>query len=304
MSGKNPLGNGKEPQSYEGINIIVPVGGWNFVKAKVDPSANLAGAKKNPVGSFWLNYILQNLWYQSQPNVWTLLASGAGDIVAINGTANQITASTVAGVTTLSIPSSFIAPGSIASTTTLTGGTGITATTGNIVASAGNITATLGNIAATAGSVTAGTTVSAGTTITAGTGITATTGNIVASAGNITTTVGSITSATTLTATAGAITATNGNLVLASAGNKLLIHATTAASDSVGTSAALDGASPSQLVVATTAVTAASKIFLTYNAIAGTPGFLSIGTIVPNTSFQILSSANGDTSTVNYLIIN
>ncbi len=115
---------------------------------------------------------------------------------------------------------------------------------------------------------------------------------------------GSVTAGTTLTATLGDITATNGNLVLGTAGNKLQIHATTAASDSVGTSAVLDGASPSQLVVSTTAVTAASKIFLTVNATGGTPGFLSIGTIVPNTSFQIISSANGDTSTVNYLIIN
>ena len=52
---------------------------------------------------------------------------------------------------------------SIAATTTITAGTGITATTGNIVATAGQV--------------------NAGTTITAGTGITATTGNIVATAG-------------------------------------------------------------------------------------------------------------------------
>jgi hypothetical protein len=108
---------------------------------------------------------------------------------------------------------------------------------------------------------------------------------------------GSITAATN-------ITATNGNLSLSGAGNKINIHATTAATDSIGTSAALDGASPSQLVVSTTSVTASSKIFLTYNANAGTPGFLSIGTIVPGTSFQIVSSANGDTSTVNYWIVN
>ena len=118
------------------------------------------------------------------------------------------------------------------------------------------------------------------------------------------TTPGSLTTTTSLTATLGNITATNGNLVLGSAGNKINIHATTAASDSVGTSAALDGASPSQLVVATTAVTASSKIFLSRATNAGTPGFLAIGTIVPGVSFQIISSANGDTSTVNYWIVN
>lgn len=115
---------------------------------------------------------------------------------------------------------------------------------------------------------------------------------------------GSVTAATTLTATLGNITATNGDLVLGTTGNKLVIHATTAASDSIGTSAALDGASPAQLVVSTTAVKTASKIFLSYATAGGTQGSLSVGTIVDSTSFQIKSSANGDTSTVNYLIIN
>lgn len=94
------------------------------------------------------------------------------------------------------------------------------------------------------------------------------------------------------------------SLNLTNAGSKLNIHATTAASDSVGTSAALDGASPSQQVVSTTAVTASSIIMLSVATAGGTPGFLSIGTIDPGVSFQILSSANGDTSTVNYVIIN
>lgn len=157
--------------------------------------------------------------------------------INILGTASQITSTGSGSTITMSIPSAFIAPGSIASTTTI----------------------------------------AAGSSVTAGTTVTATLGNI---------------------------TATNGNLNLASAGNKILIHATTAASDSVGTSAALDGASPSQLVVSTTAVTSASKIFLSYATAGGTQGSLSVGTIVNGTSFQIKSSANGDTSTVNYLIIN
>ena len=113
---------------------------------------------------------------------------------------------------------------------------------------------------------------------------------------------GSLRTTTTLTATLGNITATNGNLVLGTAGNKLNI--TTGANASVGVSAALDGASPSQLVVATTAVTASSLIFLSYATAGGTQGSLSIGTVVAGTSFQIKSSANGDTSTVNWLIIN
>lgn len=122
------------------------------------------------------------------------------------------------------------------------------------------------------------------------TGNTSVTGTLITSAG--------------ITATTGNLTATNGNLALNHAGNKLVIHASTDASDSVGTSAALDGASPSQLVVSTTAVTSSSKIFLSYATAGGTEGSLSVGTIVNGVSFQIKSSANGDTSTVNYLIIN
>lgn len=69
---------------------------------------------------------------------WLQILNATGDIVSVTGTANEITASTTAGAVTLSIPTTFIAPGSIASTTTLTGGTGITATTGNITATNGN----------------------------------------------------------------------------------------------------------------------------------------------------------------------
>lgn len=174
----------------------------------------------------------------SGAGVWSAFGASSGDIIGINGTANQITVTTTSGVATLSIPTTFIAPGSIVSTTTLTGGTGVTATTGNVTSTAGNLVATAGN------------------------------------------------------------------LNLNGAASKININAATSSSASIGTSAALDGASPSQQVVSTTAVTASSIILLSYATAGGTQGSLSIGTVVPNTSFQILSSANGDTSTVNYLIIN
>lgn len=72
----------------------------------------------------------------------TWVTGTPGSISSVLGTTNQITAATAAGVTTLSIPTTFIAPGSIASTTTLTGGTGVIATTGNITATNGNFVAT------------------------------------------------------------------------------------------------------------------------------------------------------------------
>ncbi len=74
----------------------------------------------------------------SSPNI-TLQASTSG-VSSVTGTANQITASPTTGAVVLSIPSTFIAPGSIASTTTTTGGTGLIATTGNVTVTNGNLT--------------------------------------------------------------------------------------------------------------------------------------------------------------------
>lgn len=62
---------------------------------------------------------------------WIEFATGTGAITSVVGTANEIAVSTTAGVATLSIPSTFVAPGSSASTTTMTAGTGLTVTTGN-----------------------------------------------------------------------------------------------------------------------------------------------------------------------------
>ena len=61
-------------------------------------------------------------------------------VTSLSGTANQITASASTGAVTLSTPSTFIAPGSIASTTTLTAGTGLTVTSGGALVSAGGVT--------------------------------------------------------------------------------------------------------------------------------------------------------------------
>ncbi len=84
MSGKNPLGNGREPQSYEGINIIVPIGGWQLIKSVRSPTTN---DRKYPIGSIWINTVLA-ISYQlvSTPGVWTILGSGTGgDIQTLTG---------------------------------------------------------------------------------------------------------------------------------------------------------------------------------------------------------------------------
>ena len=109
---------------------------------------------------------------------WVQFASSSGDILSINGTTNQVTVTTVAGVATVSLPAAITAPGSLTTTTTLAAGTTVTAGTG-LIATTGGVTASAGNIVASAGSV------SASTTVTGGTGVTATTGNVTASAGNL-----------------------------------------------------------------------------------------------------------------------
>lgn len=57
------------------------------------------------------------------------------------------------------------------------------------------------------------------------------------------------------------------------------------------------------VVVSTTAVTAASEVFLNCQVPGGTPGFLRVSTRTAGTSFTILSSSGTDTSVVGWVII-
>jgi hypothetical protein len=57
------------------------------------------------------------------------------------------------------------------------------------------------------------------------------------------------------------------------------------------------------VTVATTAVTANSRIFLTNQAAGGTPGFVRVSARTAGTSFTITSSSGTDTSTVAWLIV-
>ena len=58
------------------------------------------------------------------------------------------------------------------------------------------------------------------------------------------------------------------------------------------------------VTVSNTNVTSGSVIQLTCQVLGGTQGYLRVGTIVANTSFQILSSNAADTSTIGWTIIN
>ncbi len=260
VSGQNEL-------SYLGVRASNPP---NQIVASRAPVSTAGGDYQFAVGTLWVDqvglaaYELVNVL--GTTGTWVGLGGGASDINTINlnapiagnytlaGTANQISKAETAGTTTFSIPVAFIAPGSIASTTTLTGGTGITATTGNIVASTGNITSTLGSM-------------SAATTVTAGTGITATTGNIVASTGNITSTLGSMSAATTVTAGTG-ITATTGNIV-ASTGN---------ITSTLGS------------VAAATTVTGGTGVTATTGNVTATAGAVNAGTSMTATAGDITAT--------------
>lgn len=132
MSGKNPLGLSKEPQAYEGVNVIVPVGGWRLVRSTRNPTTN---DFKYPIGSMWINTSNNTAWLlTSNPGVWSeFAASVAGAIVSITGdsggaesaaggnfnilgTANQVAVTGSAATETISLigpytPSTYTAHG-------------------------------------------------------------------------------------------------------------------------------------------------------------------------------------------------
>jgi hypothetical protein len=138
-------------------------------------------------------YPVGKRWIFTNTSEWTLLgftsAAGAlsatwvqvtdadGPVLSVTGTANQITATNTAGNVVLSTPAAFIAPGSIAATTTLTATLGnITATNGNIVRGTAGNKDIYSSVATTtaAGANSAGTvTLASGTATVATTAVTA-----------------------------------------------------------------------------------------------------------------------------------
>lgn len=150
----------RSPTQYLGVQAIRP--------------PDLQPAKRNPTsgdtayvpGTLWLNTVLDTFFMWSGTD-WISAGSGAtGGVVTLTGgsggalsptagnmnilgTASQLTSTGSGSTITFSIPAVFIAPGSIASTTTVTSGTAIVATTS--VTAGTSMTATLGNITATNG---------------------------------------------------------------------------------------------------------------------------------------------------------
>lgn len=178
---------------------------------------------------------------------WVEIATSSGGVLSIIGTANEITASSPTGNVTLSVPSTFIAPGSIAATTTVTAGTGITATTGNIAASSGNITAS--------------------GTVTGGTGLIATTGNLTLSgtgSGLVTTPTVGTPGAGPITANGRVFSATFSSISIASGATQVLVISNTSITGS-GTLVSLtwSGATAGSALSIASAVPTANTLTIT-----------------------------------------
>jgi len=138
------------PLAYTGIDLYTQP---QFINANRAPTINDI---YNP-GTQWQNNAANPvvIYETTGAGVWALsnatssslntltgntgTASPVANNIQIAGTANEITTAASGGVITLTVPSTFIAPGTIASTTTLTSGTTLTATAGNITATAGNV---------------------------------------------------------------------------------------------------------------------------------------------------------------------
>lgn len=140
MSGKNPLGNGKEPQSYEGTNAIFPISGFNVIKSKTDPGSN----KKFPVPSLWLNTVSEAFWIQVAPGTWVEISTSSGTVLSVTGTTNQIAAAPTSGNVVLAFANPLTTPGpaTINGNLTISGaGTGLITTPTVVAAGASPQTA-------------------------------------------------------------------------------------------------------------------------------------------------------------------
>ena len=252
------------------------------------PSANLKGALGqsffDTLTAPWSQYI----WNGTS---WSL--GGSGSLVSVIGDAG--TAAPSAGAITLSGGTTGLTTSASGSTVNLTGtlnvghgGTGVATQAAYSLVAGG--TTTTGAFQAV-GPVASGQLLqSAGTST-----LPAFTGSPSVS--------GSLTAGTTLTATLGNITATNGNLSLGTAGNKLLIAATSSATCSAGTFTLGGGATTT---VNNTAITASSLVFLSTMALGtvSVASTLAVTSVSAGVHFVVTPSQSTDTSVVAYLIIN
>ena len=300
MSGKNPLGNGKEPQSYEGANLVLPAGGWRLVISVRAPTTN---DFKYPLGAIWINKTTSTSYQLvTNPGIWTILGNATGgDIQSLTGGTGGAILPTLGNINLLGTANQINTVGSGDTITwSLTGPYApATYTDHGVLVGSGTSDITALSVGATgtllAGATGADPAFTASPTITgtftAGTGL-------VSLAGNIAANTGAVNAGTSMTATLGNITATNGNFVKGTAGNKDVYSSVatnaTAGANSAGSVTLAGGTA----TVATTAVTASSLIRIYRQGIGSTGaaalGILTIGTITAATSFVINSVGAAD----------
>lgn len=135
----------RRPDQYMGVLAQTPP---NVILAKRAP---ISSDKAYVPGDIWVNQIGLTAWVNSLGGAWIAIGTGSvGGISTITGgsggplsptagninilgTSNQITATGAGSTLTLSLPAAVTVPGSLASTTTMTAGTDITATAGNVI---------------------------------------------------------------------------------------------------------------------------------------------------------------------------
>lgn len=246
-----------------------------------------------PIGKEWINTVANSVWQlTSQSTSNAVLSSNWVNLAATFGNVDTITTqdSTVVVPTAGNINLS--GSGSLA--TTGSGSTATVALTGltnhALLAGAGTSTVTKLPLGVN-GTILAGVTG-------ADPAFTATPSGLTSLAAGTLAATTTVTAGTTITATLGAITATNGNFVKGTAGNKdvytSVATTTTAGANSAGTVTLVGGTA----TVATTAVTAGSKIRWSRQGIGATGaaalGIVTIGTITAGVSFVINAVQSAD----------
>lgn len=250
---------------------------------------------------------------------WIELVTSAGDVLSVNGTANQILATPTTGAVVLSLigpytPATYTAHGVLIGEGTSSIVATAAGTAGQILTSGGASADPTWTTATFPATATAGALIAATATNVIGQIADVATGQVLMSGGigvipaysGSPSVSGSLTAATTITATLGNITATNGNVVLGTAGNKInstsVASTTTAGANSFGTVALSSGAA----IVNTSAAKTGSLIFATVQALGTVAAAkaIAITARVDSTSFTITSSDATDTSTVAWFIVN
>lgn len=135
------------------VNVNIPyvtkLGGFSensfqIITGNGAPSTSL----KRAPGAFYLDEVSQTMYSSggvvNNLAVWIVLGASGGDVLTINslppssgnitisGTGSQVAVANAGSTVTLSLPAAIVAPGSLATTTTLTSGTDFSATNGNV----------------------------------------------------------------------------------------------------------------------------------------------------------------------------